>query len=71
MTNAIIIVFTLFSAPVDVAANAPITLQPLTSISITARSEKEADVKRAWTQCNRFVAASKAADMVGYCAAAE
>lgn len=66
--NALVVIFTLYAAPVDVAANAPITLQPSTSIEFVAVGTSEAALKRPWTQCERFVKAATAANMVGYCA---
>lgn len=68
MNAVLTIVFTLYSAPVNVAANAPITLQPATSIEFVATGTSEAALKRPWTQCERFVKAATAAGMTGFCA---
>ncbi len=68
MINALVVVFTLYSAPTNVAANQPVTLQPATSIEFVATGDSDAALKRPWTQCERFVKAATAANMTGFCA---
>lgn len=71
MNTALTIIFTLYAAPVNVAANAPLTLQPSTTIEFVATGTSEAALKRPWTQCERFVKAATAANLVAYCAEKE
>ncbi len=68
LSTSLVVVFTLFATPTDVAANAPLTLQPQTSIEFTATGTSDAALKRPWTQCGRFVKAAQQADMTAYCA---
>ena len=67
--NALVVIFTLYSAPLNVAANEPITMQPATTIEFVATGESAAALKKPWTACERFVKAAQQANMVGYCAA--
>lgn len=68
MINALTVVFTLYAAPLNVAANQPITMQPSTTIEFVAVGTSDAALKRPWTQCERFVKAATAANMTAYCA---
>lgn len=65
--SAIVVIFTLFSAPVDVAPNAPLTLEPDVSIAFQAASDTDAATKKVWTQCERFAKAAQQAGMLGFC----
>lgn len=58
----IIVLFTLLTAPVDVAANAPATFQPIASFEVEGRTEKNA-----MANCNRFAKAAQSAGMFGTC----
>ena len=60
--NSFIIILTIFAAPVDVAANAPLTLQPMTTIEFTGTTENA--VTR---DCARVAKALVASKMTAYC----
>ena len=60
--HAFILVFTMLAAPTNVAANAPATFTPVTTIEISGKTEKNAAVN-----CARFVKAAQSAGMYGTC----
>lgn len=60
--NTFAIILTIFAAPVDVAANAPLTLQPMTTIEFVGTTENA--VTR---DCARVAKALMASKMQAYC----
>jgi hypothetical protein len=60
--NAFVIVLTIFAAPVDVASNAPLTLQPETTITFENTTDKNT-----LAACNRVAKALNASGKIAYC----
>jgi len=60
--NAFAMILVIMSAPVDVAANAPLTLEPDTSIRFEATTEKKVAAN-----CERVRKAIVASGMTAFC----
>lgn len=63
--NTFLAILTIFAAPTDVASNAPLTLQPLSTIEFNVGTEKQVNAN-----CARVAKALVAAKMTAYCSVA-
>lgn len=63
--NTFLAILTIFAAPTDVAANAPLTLAPMTTIEFSSTTAKSADAN-----CARVAKALVASKMTAYCSVA-